>query len=172
LELGRADVAYCGAQGGAKQYLTQQMLEKSGFLVRQQIVWVKPMAPLSRSAYHWRHEPCWYAVRKGQTARWAGGRAETTVWEVASPLHLMSGSDEESTVHPTQKPLECMARPIRNHGAEGDVVYDPFLGSGTTLVAAHRLGRRCFGAEIEPKYVEVALRRAEAEGLSCERDVR
>ena len=71
--------------------------------------------------------------------------------------------------HGTQKPLECMARPIRNHGAEGDIVYDPFLGSGTTLIAAHRTGRRCYGMEIEPRYADVILRRAEAEGLTVER---
>ena len=156
------EVAYCWAPPGAQQYLTQQMLEAAGYEVRQQVVWVKPMAPLSRSAYHWRHEPCWYGVRRGATAGWVGGRTETTVWEVASPTHIMSGSLEEATPHPTQKPLECMARPIRNH--EGDV-YDPFVGSGTTLVAAQQEGRLGYGLEVDPKYVAVTLERLAQMGL-------
>lgn len=68
--------------------------------------------------------------------------------------------------HSTQKPIECMARPMRNHGSKGDIIYDPFLGSGTTLIAAHRTGRRCYGCEIEPRYGDVILRRAEAEGMA------
>jgi DNA modification methylase len=152
------EVAYCWAPPGAQQYLTQRMLEAGGYEVRQQVVWVKPMAPLSRSAYHWRHEPCWYAVRHGCQAGWIAGRSETTVWEAPSPTHIMSGSDEEATPYATQKPLEIMARPIRNH--LGDV-YDPFVGSGTTIIAAEQLDRRCYAMDIEPAYCDVAVRRWE-----------
>lgn len=159
LRLGNAPVAYCWAPGGAQQYLTQTMLEDAGYDVRQQIVWVKPMAPLSRSAYHWRHEPCWYAVKKGETARWEGDRKQTTVWEAASPTHIMSGSKEDRTIHPTQKPIELFAIPIRNHTRKGDVVYEPFCGSGSQIVAAEQLGRRCFALEIDPRYVDVAVLR-------------
>jgi DNA modification methylase len=95
-------------------------------------------------------------VRKGETAAWIGGRDQTTLWEINLDHNVEGG-------HSTQKPLECMARPIRNH--EGDV-YDPFLGSGTTLVAAEQLGRRAFGMEIEPKYVAVSLERLANLGLT------
>ena len=152
------EVAYCWAPGGAQQYLTQQMLEAAGFEVRQQIIWVKPMAPLSRSAYHWQHEPCWYAVREGRQAGWRGDRSQTTVWEAASPTHIMSGSDEVATEHATQKPVLIMSKPLENH--DGDV-YDPFVGSGTTVVAAEQLGRRCYAMDIEPAYCDVTVQRWE-----------
>lgn len=161
--LSPADVAYVWSAAGALQLEAGAALQTGNFELRQQIVWVKTMAPMSRSAYHWKHEPCWYAVRKGATAHWIGDHKETTVWEAASPKHIMGGSDEAKEDHPTQKPLECMARPIRNH--EGDV-YDPFLGSGTTMVAAEQLGRACFGCDIEPKYVAVALERMSGLGLT------
>jgi DNA modification methylase len=153
-----ADVAYVWSAAGALQLVAGAALEAAGYELRQQIVWVKTMAPLSRSAYHWKHEPCWYAVRSGATAGWIGDRKETTVWEAASPKHIMGGSDEAKEDHPSQKPVECMERPIRNHAGD---VYDPFLGSGTTLIACERLGRRCYAMEIEPRYVDVAVRRWE-----------
>ena len=131
-------------------------LERIGFELRQQIVWVKSALVISRSAYHWQHEPCWYAVRKGASAEWIGTRDQSTVWELASPKALMGGSDEERYDHPTQKPLECMTRPVRNHTGE---VYDCFLGSGTTLVACESLGRRCYGLEIDPRFCDVICTR-------------
>ena len=67
----------------------------------------------------------------------------------------------EDTNHGTQKPIECMARPIRNHGMKDDDVYDPFLGSGTTLIAAEQLGRKCYGMEISPQYCDVIVKRWE-----------
>jgi DNA modification methylase len=71
------------------------------------------------------------------------------------------GEKEEKMGHSTQKPIECMARPLRNHGKDGDVVYDPFLGSGTTLIAADKLKRRCIGIEINPVYCQVVVNRYE-----------
>ncbi len=133
-------------------------LERIGFALRQQIIWVKPYAVISRSAYNWRHEPCWYAVKKGSTAHWTGGRKQDTVWECASPKQLMAAGSEEPLPHPAQKPCECMARPVRNHSGD---VYDPFLGSGTTLIAATQEGRACYGMELEPRYVALAVRRWE-----------
>ena len=94
-------------------------LARLGFELRQQIIWVKPVHVISRSAYHWRHEPCLYAVKKGASAGWIGTRDQSTVWELASPKQIMAGSAEESCAHPCQKPLDCMARPVRNHS--GDV---------------------------------------------------
>ena len=134
-----------------------QGLERIGFVIRQQIIWHKTVAAMSRSAYHWKHEPCWYAVRKGATAHWIGSKDQTTIWEAASPKHIMSGSHEEKLPHPTQKPVELMARSIRNH--ESAAVYEPFSGSGTTLMAAETNGRSCVAIEIEPRYVDIAVTR-------------
>lgn len=142
---------------------TQKSLIDCDFTPRSQVIWVKQQIVIGRGHYHWQHEPCWYAVRNGATANWSGDRKQSTVWQIDNPLK----SGEIQTAHGTQKPLECMARPIRNHGKAGDIVYDPFLGSGTTIIAAHRLQRRCFGLEIDPYYADVILARCEAEGLTC-----
>jgi DNA modification methylase len=132
---------------------TNQSLKDSGFQVRSQIVWSKPSLQISRGHYHWQHEPCWYAVRNGATAKWAGDRKQSTIWGV----EIIRGPKREN--HSNQKPVELMARPIRNHGAPGDVVYDPFLGSGTTMVAAEQLDRACLGLEISPAYCDVIVER-------------
>jgi DNA modification methylase len=129
----------------------QRDLESAGMRPYEQLVWAKDRLAISRAHYHWQHEVCWYAVRRGKTARWAGGRAESTLWRIDRD----DGDDQAS--HGTQKPLECMERPIRNH--DHDEVYDPFLGSGTTLIACARQNRRCFGVEIDPVYVDVVRRR-------------
>jgi DNA modification methylase len=131
-------------------------LERIGFELRQQIIWAKTQAAMSRSAYNWQHEPCWYAVRKGKTASWRGSHSDTTLWEMASPKMIMGGSTEEKYDHPTQKPVEAMSRAIGHHAGD---VYEPFSGSGTTLIAAETLGRRCYAIEIDPKYVQVAIER-------------
>jgi len=137
-------------------------LEAAGFRVRQQIVWVKQVHALSRSAYQWRHEPCWYAVRKGAPACWRGGRKQTTVWEAASPIIAYgSSTDDEATEHPTQKPLSLFETPIRNHTRPGEVCYEPFAGSGTQLIAAEKLGRRCFAVELDPRYCDLIRGRYE-----------
>ena len=132
-------------------------LIEASLLIRGQIIWKKARFALSRGAYHWGHEPCWYAVREGQTAQWCGDRKQSTVWDIA--LAGGDGDDAKGLGHGTQKPVECMARPIRHHGKAGDTVYDPFLGSGTTLVAAHAEGRVCCGMEIDPAYVDVSVTR-------------
>ena len=130
-----------------------ESLEVCGFVVRNQIIWSKPRFVLGRGDYHWQHEPCLYAVRKGGTGHWQGARDQATVWPIAS------GEDDGATVHGTQKPVACMRRPIENNSAEGDAVYEPFSGSGTTLIAAERTGRRCFALELDPRYVDVAVTR-------------
>lgn len=145
------DVAYVWHAGVFAASVAMQ-LEESGFEIRSQIIWRKPSFPISRGHYHWQHEPCWYGVRRGATASWIGDRSQTTVWDVA-------GRSETKTDHATQKPVECMARPIRNH--EGDV-YEPFAGSGTTLIAAEQLGRRCAAIEIDPAFNDVVVSRWEA----------
>lgn len=145
----RGDVVYCWhACWHASS--TQVSLEECDFELRAQIIWAKPQMRISRGHYHWKHEPCWYAVRKGSTADWIGDRKQTTVWEMD---HRKS-----DTGHGTQKPVEAMRRPLQNHGGD---VYDPFLGSGTTLIAAEMMGRTCYGVEISPAYCDVIVARWE-----------
>lgn len=108
------------------------------------------MFAISRGHYHWQHEPCWYAVRKGATAAWIGDHSQTTLWAITWDKNVEGG-------HSTQKPLECMARPIRNHDA--GAVYDPFVGSGTTLIACEQLGRYCYACDIMPEYIAVTIQR-------------
>jgi len=138
-------------------------LQCAEFEIRSQIIWAKQHFALSRGHYHWQHEPCWYAVREG-SAGWCGDRTQSTLWNISS-LNP-AGRKEERVAHGTQKPIECMARPMRNHFTDGCEVYDPFLGSGTTLVAAEQTGRIGYGMEIEPKYVAVALERLANLGLT------
>ena len=136
----------------------QRHLQTAGFACRAQIVWVKPHFILSRGHYHWQHEPCWYAVRRGRPASWRGDRSQSTVWEIAG-MNPMGGGHELKLGHGTQKPIACMRRPLENH--DGDV-YDPFCGVGTTLMAAEQLSRRGYAIEIDPRYVQASIDRWEA----------
>jgi DNA modification methylase len=129
------------------------------FNIRSQIIWAKHHLVLSRGHYHWQHECCWYAVRNGKKADWHGDRTQTTVWQVQN-LNPMGGDRNESvTGHSTQKPVELMRRPIVNHTSTGQAVYDPFMGSGTTIIAAETTARVCYGVEINPLYVDMVIRR-------------
>jgi len=133
-------------------------LGRAGFAPRSQIIWVKQHFAFSRGDYHWQHEPCWYVVRG--TGQWAGDRKQTTVWQIDNHNAFGGGEKEtKKTPHSTQKPIECMKRPIENNSNEGQAVYDPFLGSGTTLMAAVQSGRICYGMELDPGYVAVILER-------------
>lgn len=152
------DAVYCW-HAGRNASVVQRSIEAAGFEIRSQIIWAKSNFPISRGHYHWRHEPCWYAVRRGGQAHWIGGRTQTTLWEINLDANAVGG-------HSTQKPLEAMARPIRNHDSE--FVYDPFLGSGTTMVACQNLGRKCLALEISPAYVAVDLERMADMGLKPE----
>lgn len=143
--------------GGKHTSTVQDSLERSDFEIRAQIIWNKQQMVFSRGDYHWKHEPCWYAVKKGNKGNWAGDRKQTTVWDIQSILQSSKSNPEDDALfHGTQKPVECMARPIKNH--DGDV-YDPFLGSGTTMVACHQLNRKCYGMELDPKYCQVIVDR-------------
>jgi DNA modification methylase len=129
-------------------------LERQGFAMRAQIIWAKERLVIGRGDYHWQHEPCWYAVRS--KGNWTGDRKQTTLWTISSK------DQDAETVHGTQKPVECMRRPILNNTSPGDFVYEPFLGSGTTLIAAESCGRVCRAIELSPLYVDVAIRRWQA----------
>jgi len=133
-------------------------LLRIGFLYPQQIIWNKGRTVLTRTHYWYQHEPCWYVRKKN--APWFGKAGEnSTVWDSPSPKFIMGGSDEEKFDHPTQKPVELMRRPILNHTKRGQLVYEPFLGSGTTLAAAELTERVCCGMELDPKYIDVIVQR-------------
>jgi DNA modification methylase len=134
-------------------------LLRIGFLHHQQIIWDKQRTVLTRTLYWFQHEPCWFVRKKN--APWFGKAGEnSTVWSCPSPKFIFNGSEkEEKFDHPTQKPMELMRRPILNHTLPGGAVYDCFLGSGTTLIAAEQAGRKCYGVELDPKYIDVIVRR-------------
>ncbi len=134
-------------------------LEACGFRIRAQIVWVKQHFALSRGDYNWRHEPAWYAVRKGKSSNWSGDRKQSTVWEVENLNPFGNSSHESATGHGCEKPVEIFRRPMLNSARPGEIVYDPFLGSGTTLIAAEVTDRMCYGLEINPIYVDMIVRR-------------
>jgi DNA modification methylase len=131
-----------------------ESLQNQGFQIRAQIIWAKERLVIGRGDYHWQHEPCWYAVRS--KGNWTGDRKQTTLWTIPS------GGQDADTVHGTQKPVECMRRPMLNNTDIGQAVYDPFLGSGTTLIAAETSGRLCYAIEIDPHYVDLSIRRWQA----------
>ena len=137
---------------GLKGDVVQASLVREGFEPRAQIIWAKDRMALSRGDYHWQHEPCLYAVRKGATGHRTDDRSQTTLWTI--PAREDSGHG-----HGTQKPVECMRRPMQNHEAMD--VYEPFCGSGTSIIAAEQLGRRCLAMELEPVYVQMAIDRWE-----------
>lgn len=147
-----------------------ESLLSCGLRVRSQIVWVKNQLVISRGHYHHQHEPAFYAVREdeidwqpdheialyavkeGQTANWRGGRKQSTVWFIDKNLKSETG-------HSTQKPIECMKRPIENNASPGMWVYEPFSGSGTTIIAGEMTGRRVAAVELNPSYVDIACLR-------------
>jgi len=134
-------------------------LRQVGWEIRQGLVWVKDSMVLGHADFHYRHEPVIYARKPGKSigrgrAGWYGGNAETSVFEIPRP--------RANRDHPTAKPVELISRLMANSSTFGDVVLDPFLGSGSTIIAAERLSRRAFGVEIDPTYVEVAIARWEA----------
>jgi DNA modification methylase len=138
---------------GRRTAEVQASLEACEFEIRSQIIWAKNHIAISRGHYHWQHEPCWYAVKPGPGGgHWSGDRKQSTLWQIDKPRKSETG-------HSTQKPVECMKRPIENNSSPGQAVYDPFLGSGTTLIAAEMTGRACYGVELNPAYVDVIVKR-------------
>jgi hypothetical protein len=134
-------------------------LTRIGFVVVAQVIWDKGLFSMGRSWYHWAHEPCFVVRRSGVSVPFYGERNQATIWRVPSPKMIMSGSTEERFDHPTQKPVLLFETPIANHLRAGEALYDPFAGSGTSLIAAERLGRCCYAMEIDPRYVQVAIER-------------
>jgi len=127
-------------------------IREIGLHIQSQIIWNKNTLVLGQADYQWKHENCWYAFWKGKHHRWFGGRDKTTVWDVAK----VANSAYE---HPMQKPVELYAIPIRHHTQNGEVIAEPFAGSGSQFIAAEQLGRKCYGMEIGPQYCDVILNR-------------
>ena len=123
-------------------------------LLHRQIIWHKPKFVLTRSGmYHWQHEPCFYGWKRGHMPPWYGDKSQSSVWEV--------GRDADKGQHPTQKPIELFTIPMENHTLIGGLVYEPFSGSGSQVIAAETLDRKCYAMEIEPRYCDVAVSRWE-----------
>ncbi len=173
-ELFPGDVAYVW-HAGSFSGVVSQSLEACRFKIRAQIIWVKPRHTFGRGDYHFQHEPAWYAVkdggdeawhfvpehevaaytvREGKTGHYVGGRKQSTVWNIE---HMKS-----ETGHSTQKPVECMKRPVENNSQPGDAIYEPFSGSGTTIIACEITGRRCLAIELNPAYVDIDVVRWQA----------
>lgn len=149
------DVAYVW-HGALHATTVAESLIACGFAIRSQIIWAKERLVLSRGDYHWQHEPCWYAVREKATGHWSGDRKQTTLWQIASR------DQDAATVHGTQKPVDCMRRPMLNNSSPGQALYEPFSGSGTSIIAAETCGRHCYAVELDPAYVDVAVLRWQA----------
>jgi DNA modification methylase len=152
------DVAYVW-HAGKFTHIVAKNLEDCGFDIVSQIIWAKQHFALSRGDYHWQHEPCWYAVRKGSKHHWRGARDQSTLWEIKNNNSFGNSEKEETWGHGTQKPLDCMLIPLENNSHANDYVYDPFGGSGTTLVACEKTGRRCLMMELDEKYCDIIIQR-------------
>jgi DNA modification methylase len=152
------DIAYIW-HSGLHSAEVAASLKAAGFIIRNEIVWVKQQFALSRGDYHWQHEPCFYAVRQNRKSHWCGDRRQSTVWQVDNLNPFGGNREEAATGHGAQKPIELMRRPIFNHTKRQDGIYDPFLGSGTSLLACEMTDRICYGLEILPVYVDIIVRR-------------
>ena len=144
---------YICSAGGTNETLFRLALRDAGMPMKQSIVWVKQHFVLGRSDFHWKHETLLYGWKPGAAHYFAGGRTQTTVWEYKRPI--------KSSAHPTMKPLPLVERAITLSSREGEVIYDGFGGSGTTLLACEATGRKCRMMEIEPHYCDVILARWE-----------
>ena len=140
-----------GPQGGDLLLLLLLALRESGFPLRHMLIWAKNNHVLGRADYHYQHEPILYGWVEGAAHRFYGTHGETSLWPIDKPL--------KSDLHPTMKPVELYARALRNSSAPGDIVADIFAGSGTAILAAEQLGRRCYAMELDPTYVAIILQR-------------
>lgn len=207
------DAAFYIWHASATRIHFERAMEAAGLLERQYIVWVKPWIVMGRGAYHYQHEPCFYASKGEAAPRWAGDRTQSSIWTASfnqkgrafislaepilltatEPNHLyiaaeppkrkyrtvqleegetavistLEGGDvwqvapdrKKDYEHPNQKPVELAARAIANHTEAGEIVLDPFAGSGSTLIAAERTGRRCRAIELDRRFADIIIKR-------------
>lgn len=161
----------CHASSSQNEFETA--LNRAGLRVKNQIIWVKPVASMGWGDYRWMHELIFYAAPIEQTIKFYGDRKQYTIWkeewtdaEIAKAVRaaqermhdglstVWTIGRDTNYVHPTQKPILLCAKAIENSSKRGDIVFDAFLGSGSTLVAAHQLERICYGVELDPKYCQ------------------
>lgn len=126
-------------------------MKNAGIEPRQCLIWVKNTLVMGRQDYHWKHKPCLYGWKEGAAHGWYSDRKQTTVLEFDRPTR--------NAEHPTMKPIALISYQIGNSSKQGDIVADAFLGSGSTMVAAHQLNRKCYGMELDPKYCQVIIDR-------------
>ncbi|MBI4566307.1 MAG: DNA modification methylase [Planctomycetes bacterium] len=148
----RESVAIYQWHASRRQALVEEAWPRAGLFVHQQIIWAKTRPILTHSHFMWQHEPCFYGWVEGKPPSLRPDPCLTTVWQIDQ-------KDGESGLHPTMKPLEIFAIPIRSHTRPGEICYEPFSGSGSQIIAAEKLGRRCFAMELEPKFVDAAVSR-------------
>jgi site-specific DNA-methyltransferase (adenine-specific) len=144
-------VFYVCSPSGDLELQFRLALIDAGMPLRQQVVWAKDRFVFGRQDYQWRHETVLYGWKDGAAHYFIDDRTQDTVWEIPRPAR--------SEEHPTMKPVELVVRSLNNSSLPGQVVYEPFDGSGTTIIASEQLGRRCYAIEIDPKYVSVAIER-------------
>ena len=165
---------YVSAPAGPIYLQFMLAVNGAGWIFRQGLVWVKDVLVLGHADYHYKHEPLLFGYTPGGAAGgrgrgrtgWHGGNAETSVFEIKSPtaMHTPGAQRVERNLHPTLKPAELVARMVRNSSTRGGIVYEPFSGSGTTMVACETTGRLARSIELDPKYVAVALERMSERG--------
>src|SRR6266545_5532912 len=143
---------YCW-HASRRQAMVEGVWEKFGAFVHQQIVWAKDRGILTRSYYLWQHEPCFFGWLKGNKPPRVSDDYPSTIWNI--PTVALG----EKTDHPTSKPIEVFATPMRQHARPGEVCYEPFSGSGSQIIAGETTGRRVYAIEISPQYVDVAVKR-------------
>lgn len=158
LPLVKGGAFYICAPAGDRYISFLQACGDCSLQVRQGLCWAKQQMVFGRQDYHYQHELIIYGWMAGASHYFVDDRTQTSVWQVDRP--------HTSAEHPTMKPVELPSKAIVNSSQRGEYIYDPFLGSGTTLIAAEQLGRICYGMEIEPKYVAVILQRAKDIGLT------
>ena len=129
----------------------RKAFKDAGFYLSGCCIWKKNSLVLGRSPYQWQHEPCLFGWKQKGKHQWFSDRKQTTIWEYDRP--------KSSKDHPTMKPIPLMAYPIQNSSMRGTIVLDPFLGSGSTLMAADQTGRVCYGIELDEKFVDVIVKR-------------
>ena len=129
----------------------RQAFHDAGFYLSGCCIWKKNALVLGRSPYQWQHEPCLFGWKVGGKHQWYSDRKQTTIWEYDRP--------KSSKEHPTMKPVALMAYPIQNSCMSNCIVLDPFLGSGSTLIACEETGRICYGIELDEKFADVIVRR-------------
>lgn len=145
---------YMTGPSGGDLSMMMMMMQEAGWLLKHVLIWVKNNHVLGRCDYNYKHEPILYGWKPGAAHYFGGTGSDTSVWEIPRP--------QKSVDHPTMKPVELFAKCIDRGSQPGELVVDPFLGSGTTLIAAEQLDRICYGVELSPNYCDVIVERWEA----------